>query len=468
VTTRDLVRHLVVGTNPYWPFSALNKVPYRVALAAMARRMKNRGDVRGLYLRNGLLGGDWVPGISDIDLTLVTGDIDAQPEHAYRTVRWIWAQYDILKRTFPMLGELDILTPKTLPAWSRFAVTGYETRFWKPLVGDRVTSLGYDDAPLRLQFDALNHAVLFYLDFLLPRVLGGARSHVSAGEMRRIGSKVIRYAALATGRTADRAAVSDGVPPSSVAAAALNALDEAVRHVDFSSLWASSPAGARHCIDRAGSDLPSENRPEHRYAVVTGCRVPIVILREGQWEEVDSTLAASQPMVVTPAVFQHIVRCYDPFLYTHLLTCGRVAFGRPVSLPPAPHERSFAYNILVQLQNVLSAARSRGVLPQHAAAFIAGRAFELAVERALFIKTLLACGTVSPWYDELQAERRRRYGDYDARVAEIRQHALRDAGAAGLEAFTLLGGLARELADSVSEANVDARIFRRVTVEHGA
>jgi hypothetical protein len=68
----DLVRILIVKTNPYLPFSTLNKMPYYIAIKAFVQLCKGFPEIKSIYLRHGVVEGNWVPGISDIDLTLVT------------------------------------------------------------------------------------------------------------------------------------------------------------------------------------------------------------------------------------------------------------------------------------------------------------------------------------------------------------------------------------------------------------
>jgi hypothetical protein len=479
---RDIVRRAVVATNPYWPLSALNRVPYRVAVAAVARRMRRLEGARSLHLRNSLTRPDWEPGVSDIDLTLVT---EATPDarRDYALLCSVRDAYRGLKRAFPMLGELDVLTSATVGAWSRLGVAGHETKSWQTVFGEGTDRLGDRPGEQRFRLDACDHARYFCLGPLQQRFFAGAGvSPLSARELRRIAAKVLAYAALARGEARTAAVLAGGaMTPAGMAATALRSLDAAARSLDLSGLWAEPPAGSASAIDGATGDLAFAQRPEPRGAIarpapgidaiVDADRLRIVILRDDlgaqdteaafAWLARDASSGAASVKVVTPAVLAHWLRCSDPYLYTHLVRYGRVAYGRAVTLPAAPHERSYARCVLAQAPNVISAARSRDLVPPFAAEFVAGRPFALAVERALFVRTLLACGTVSPWHHELAAESRRRFGDDLARRDAIRERAVQDADGAGFAAFALLRELADDVALGIGRTNVEDLIFRR-------
>ena len=479
---RDTVRRVVVETNPYWPFSALNRMPYRLAIAAVARRMRRLAGVRALYLRNGLTRPDWVPGISDIDLTLVTESMpDARREYAL--MRAIRDEYRALKRVFPMLGELGVLTPTTAGAWSRFGVDGYETRYWHAVFGDALPGLGFEPGPQRFRFDAWSHARLFGLDVLQRRMLAGdGASFLSVRELRRVAAKVLAHCALARGEPRTALPLPAGATtPAAVAAVALRHLDAAARSLDLSRVWADSPAAAAAAATGAPTQIASGEAlqlrpglaqpPSGIDAIVAADRHRIASLRDGlDLRETEACFAwiaqclpAGEllPSVVTPAVLSHWLRHADPYLHTHVRKHGRMVYGAGAVLPEAPHERAFAHAVLAQAPNAIAAARSPEIVAPLAAAFVGGRAFGLAVERALFVRTLLACGTASSQYHEMAAESRRRYGDLLAQVGDIRARALRDADDAGLAAFALLRELADDVAAGVEHVDVDHLLFRR-------
>jgi hypothetical protein len=478
---RDLARRAVLATNPHWPFSALNRWPYRAAIAAAARRMRRLGSVRALCLRNSLTRADWVPGLSDIDLTLVVEPI-ADVGADYERLRSIWHEHAALKRAFPMLGEMDVLTTTTLGAWSRFGIAGHETRQWRCVFGSVPEGLGPAAGGQRHAFDACNHALYFCIGVLQTRMFEGeGASLLSARELRRVAEKVAAYAALARGEARDASPLPAGATtPAGVAAAALWRLDATVRSVDLSGVWADPPAGAFVAIEGADAALPPDDRPAPQRrlpadlrdveAVVDGEQARIVVLRAGlDARAMEAAFAGIARVadrgglpvkVVTPAVFAHWVRCLDPYSYTGLLQSGRAAHGRSVRLPAPPHERSFAHGLLWQASNAIVAARSGDLLPPRAAAFLRDGDFARTVNRALFARTLVECGTVSPWHAGLAAEARRLHGDVLARADATRARAERDATGAALEAFELLREVAEGTAAAIERSDAGALVFR--------
>src|SRR6188768_3181945 len=99
---RTLIRRFVRATRNWpGPRHAYTQM-YRQAEAAAGRLTRANQSVVGIYTRNSYADGTWVPGISDIDLTVVfrnpsTPDLDLFHE-----------RYDRLRTVFPMLGELEL------------------------------------------------------------------------------------------------------------------------------------------------------------------------------------------------------------------------------------------------------------------------------------------------------------------------------------------------------------------------
>src|SRR5437016_5956468 len=98
---RDIVRTAVLKTNPHWPFSSLNKTPYYLAIRIFVQACKRFPEIHSVYLRAGLTEGHWLPGLSDIDLTLVI-DSKLTVEREFVFLRSFWKRYKFLKCFFPM------------------------------------------------------------------------------------------------------------------------------------------------------------------------------------------------------------------------------------------------------------------------------------------------------------------------------------------------------------------------------
>src|SRR4029079_1715464 len=115
--------------------STLNKIPYSLAIKAFLQMAKKFPEIKSVYLRHGMLGKDWVPAISDVDLTLIIEN-GLKVEEEFAFLISFWSQFKRLKNVFPMLGEIDILHAKQFNAWVSVTIRGYEARNWVLLSGE--------------------------------------------------------------------------------------------------------------------------------------------------------------------------------------------------------------------------------------------------------------------------------------------------------------------------------------------
>ena len=175
-----LLRMLVLKTNPYFPFRYTNRWPYYLALKRTVAMVRPYAEVRALYLHHGVASGAWVPGLSDIDLfVIVERGLPAARE--FDIVDSLRANYRRLKRWFPMLGELRILSADDLNPWLRATSEGPTPRSWMLLYGTPVLDLAFDHSP-NWRTRALRLALWVYLDELPPawrspiRTCGGRMS----------------------------------------------------------------------------------------------------------------------------------------------------------------------------------------------------------------------------------------------------------------------------------------------------
>lgn len=116
------------------PLRRLYVFLYRLIAEKAARYVGQVEGVRSVYLRRGLAKGESCPGISDIDLAVITqsGAVQAQQQ--------VWERYRRLKRWLPVLDESpDVLDFETLLANRRSTRCRYRLAegraTWEPLVG---------------------------------------------------------------------------------------------------------------------------------------------------------------------------------------------------------------------------------------------------------------------------------------------------------------------------------------------
>ena len=146
---RDALRTVVLASNPYWPFSAINKYPYYIAIQAFVRLCSSYAPIKSVYLRSGLVERQWVPGLSDIDFTLIV-DANLSRADEFYFLQKFWRRYSSLKTLFPMIGEVDILTERYVRSWTQFGFAGYTSRNWRLIYGNEtVPRDGYDQQCLQ-------------------------------------------------------------------------------------------------------------------------------------------------------------------------------------------------------------------------------------------------------------------------------------------------------------------------------
>ena len=106
---KTLLRMAVLKTNAHWPFSLLNPMPYSWAIRQFVKACQHFPEIRSVYLRHALLQGQWTPGLSDIDLTVIIDQRVARAEE-FAFLAAFWKRIGLLQRVFPMLGEIQILS----------------------------------------------------------------------------------------------------------------------------------------------------------------------------------------------------------------------------------------------------------------------------------------------------------------------------------------------------------------------
>ena len=67
MSTRDLLRTCIVKTNPYWPFSWCNRLPYALATRVLVQTFRDRPEIRSMWIWHD----QWTPAMSDIDLLVL-------------------------------------------------------------------------------------------------------------------------------------------------------------------------------------------------------------------------------------------------------------------------------------------------------------------------------------------------------------------------------------------------------------
>jgi len=165
---KEIIRSTVIMTNSYWPFSYLNRIPYYFAIKVFILAFKQFNEIKSIYLRHGLIESMWVPGLSDIDLTVII-DSRLNSDQEYYFLKSFWGKFHSLKKFLPIIGEVDIIDRENIDSWTKFTVRGYESRFWKLVYGTETVKSNYIVNQERLALDSLNHAITNYTGQFLPK-----------------------------------------------------------------------------------------------------------------------------------------------------------------------------------------------------------------------------------------------------------------------------------------------------------
>jgi len=158
-TVRKLMRQFVRTSNDWPVVNAAYRSVYRAAAEAAGRLANESRAIAGIYARNSYALGTWVPGVSDIDLTIIL----RQPTS--KVIAEIHLRYDRLRGRFPMLGEVEMLDESHVSAWTSHAVTGLESKRWLKLAGEHRLQSDYSGDE---RLDRLRHAIGIYRYNLLP------------------------------------------------------------------------------------------------------------------------------------------------------------------------------------------------------------------------------------------------------------------------------------------------------------
>jgi len=119
-------------------------------LEAVARTFRKHEGILALYLGRCLTSDAWVPGLSDIDLTLILKP-GLSTVAEFDLVDSRWSDYRRLTRYFPMLGELLNLGAHDLNLWLRGSSESPAPPVWTLLDGEPAYDSAADHSPALAQ-----------------------------------------------------------------------------------------------------------------------------------------------------------------------------------------------------------------------------------------------------------------------------------------------------------------------------
>lgn len=442
---KDFIRTLVLKTNAVWPFSFLNRMPYYLGVRAFVQVCKDFPQIQNAYLRHGLLGSDWVPGISDIDLTVLF-ESGRTSEEEFNFATSFWRRVGHLKRFFPMLGEIEVIDSKQMSSWTRFTIRGKESDSWKPLLRMGNLPVNYMATGEEDFVNSFNYALFYYFNFFLKRFLTVEMNPVTIAQLQRISQRVTRCANMDAGFEKMK-------NPSAMLCALITLLDKRLEtFVTPPGASIQTQRGpARRIPLRESESLAAALRPfdsliqsiylgEYRSTVVlSGSMNPREL--EDCMEVLKGQLGQSTSLhVVTFRMFDYLLRYYDPFFYAHLMQNRALAFGSDVfEQIAAPTMGAFIRRLLDQTVTILTFPTSQAFVTCDDPAWYGGLEVDSWMERCLRLKLFLEHGLIplthSEWIRQTQNYYQSYLNDYRNLTESFSKSSL----------FTLFRRLTREI-----------------------
>jgi len=335
---RRLLRGAVRATHDWPVFKSIYRSRYRAAAAAAGRLRETNPAITGVYARNSYALNTWIPGRSDIDLTVVWRQASRKDVDEFH------ARYDLLRNRFPMLGEVEMLDENHLEPWTSQGVTGLESKHWVKLSGNHRFRCRYAGDE---RLDRLRHAVAIYRYNLMPLYW---RSMPPDEVLLRFAAKLLRQFDKPL-PTAPRSVLLPAcLRELSTQIASLQTGDEG-RTLDYAGLLGEIPSAQRPAEISASSLalFGSALDPAPRYTLVSSELEAIA----GEW---------AGTVVMDAKVLEFYLAFVDPLEYLSLLR-GRTIFQGvdPLSKPYALSEAAFRGSIRYYAAQMLLFPYSRNI-----------------------------------------------------------------------------------------------------------
>lgn len=443
---RDILRTAVLRTNPYWPFTHCNRWPYYAAMRALQAAVRSRPEIRSVYARNGFANGTWIPGSSDIDLTIVLrpGLSAGEEFHKIDAFR---ASLRRLQAAFPVL-EPDTLSACDFPLWLNATSQRSGPSSSILLYGEADPGLEIAGSP-HWRVRALDVALWVYTD-PLPPCLAKPSSFLRAHDIARRVRKIVRTVEPVI----EEGFLDVGVSMPSLVSRATKMLELATARVE-PALSMSDGAGAS--LYEAGSNRGVTNAnsaaPPGVIGVIRRRADVITVIEDGLSLEriaeiFDQSTRWGTPQLVFPAsVFRYWLRYYDPYEYSRLFRERVITAGRdPLDGFPPPGTIEFGSYWHRRLDNILTSVRGDEVFCRPGSFSMAR--FHSKVVRAMALRMVLKKNRVFPELNQIDASWRSEYPDVAGIFEELRTDVANGReSAARLKAFTLLRSCADEIRD---------------------
>lgn len=479
---KEIIRSTVIMTNSYWPFSYLNRIPYYFAIKVCILAFKQFNEIKSIYLRHGLTEENWVPGLSDIDLTvIINSKLTVEKEFSF--LEKFWKNYARLKIIFPMLGEVEILNDENILSWTKFTIRGFESSCWKLLYGESLIKNNYVLNPKKLAIDSINYGLWKYRRFFLRNFYKPKSTpYLVLHDMRRLVSKVLRYAYKYTNHYNIRSINCEELRnKDDMLCCIVHGLEESIKNLGLSDNSTNLRQKTNECLNDISSrqvdftkqifDLSElDCLREVIESVILSRDVDFIVLKDGLDEPRMKKCVESirqifskmdiMPVIVTPSIFKYIIGIYNPYIYTNLRFKRTVLLGSDLFLDIQPPDtKFFIFNLLDQYTLSLSASpQSQMVFSPSGSSRLTEPKINSIIDRLLSLKLYLEKGIVKPFYTELVAECQKYYPSYYTKIEELKLKTSKNGyGSYSIEWFRLLKDMANDVHTSLSRLkNIEA------------
>ena len=413
-----------------------------------------------------------MPGLSDIDLTAII-DTGLNPEKEFSFLVSFWKTYERLKKVFPMLGHIDLLDEKLIKTWTRFSITGYESKYWKLIYGTETISDNYVAEPERLAIDSFNHALKLYK---FPFLRDYFNQRQTSPELQRLALKILKYIDYG-GNKNNRLKKSIGsCNMEGLLCYIIMEFERRLACLYTSPIKSSNMPSAADAIDiptnPSGREIGQEymtrlsscqSAIEAVFFVSMAMSKPFVVLKDRLDASatracISSVLKAfrgqMKPIILSYSVLNYMLRVQDPLRYCGFVKGMQAAYGRDlISQMQPPDEYSFIKSALDQSVEIFTYPRSkRVILPSGEDNSIQYRlrialSAKLSLEKREFVWGLDELIEE----DELLEKYEEFYPQYYERIVKSKENG------SSLEHFMLLKDLADDVHECILGMNPDSK-----------
>ena len=458
---KNFIRAIVLKTNSVFPFNYLNKIPYHLAVRNFIKIFSPFKEIKSIYLRHGMSRKNWVPAVSDIDLTVII-DSNLSEKQEYDFLKSFWMKFEKLKKIFPMIGEVDILNENEIGTWTKFTIRGYETREWKLLYGEKIVKSNYKVDKTLLAVDSLNFAITNYLEYFLPKFYSDENSDfISSAELARLTNKILRYSGtsleqkLPTGESELLYLVINGLE-SSIKSIELPV--ETNENIFKQEIFSIEPYTEDFKSESRKIDLTGLEAIKDKIdSFIISYTFRFIVLKENLTSEEEISClqmikdvfgrSDDKPIILTFMTFEYLLRIYNPFIYSQFLDARINLIGEDVFKKIKPPD-SYYYkkSLLEETNNIFLFPYKKSLIQTKSIKNFIRNGFESEIRRGLFLKLYLEKSLIEPGYNNCLNECKKVFPHYIQKINELtKNYNTDDSNQLSFKTYNLLKTFSSEI-----------------------